>query len=149
MAVRGTIYHHRRFVFKNGFVGKKYIILLNSPGTNDPYLFVKTTSQKKDKPSEPGCIENRSLFFIPAKTTFFENDTWIQLHEIYSLTADVIEKDSDLKEEGSLDPKLIEKIVNCLFLSSKDDVSPEHRRLLRPPLEESLERLQAKFGKKH
>ena len=149
MAVRGTIYHHRRFVFKNGFAGKKYIILLNTPGPNDSYLFVKTTSQKKDKPSEPGCIENRSLFFIPAKTTLFESDTWIQLHEIYPITPDVVRKDPDLTEEGSLNLKLIEKIVNCLFLSSEDDISPDQRRLLRPPLEESLKKLQAKFGKKH
>lgn len=135
-------------VFKNGFAGKKYIILLNTPGPNDPYLFVKTTAQKKDKPSKPGCIENRSLFFIPAKTTFFESDTWIQLHEIYSITPDVVIKDSDITEEGSFDLKLIEKIVNCLFLSSEDDISPDHRRLLSPPLEESLKKLQAKFGKK-
>ena len=148
MAVRGTIYHHRRLVFKNGFAGIKYIILLNTPGPNDPYLFVKTTAQKKDKPSKPGCIENRSLFFIPAKTTFFQCDTWIQLHEIYSITPDVVIKDSDITEEGSFDLKLIEKIVNCLFLSSEDDISPDHRRLLRPPLEESLKKLQAKFGKK-
>ena len=148
MAVRGAIYHHKKFVFKNGFSGVKYIILLNTPGPNDLYLFVKTTSQKRDKPSKPGCIENRSLFFIPAKTTFFESDTWIQLHEIYSITPDVVRKDSDLTEEGSLDLKLIEKIVNCLFLSSEDDISPDHRRLLRPPLEESLKKLQAKFGKK-
>jgi hypothetical protein len=135
-------------VFKNGFAGKKYIILLNTPGPNDPYLFVKTTAQKKDKPSKPGCIENRSLFFIPAKTTFFESDTWIQLHEIYSITPDVVIKDSDITEEGSFDLKSIEKIVNCLFLSSEDDISPDHRRLLSPPLEESLKKLQAKFGKK-
>ncbi len=88
MAVRGAIYHHKKFVFKNGFSGVKYIILLNTPGTNDPYLFVKTTSQKKNRPLKPGCIENRSLFFIPANTTFFESDTWIQLHEIYSITPD-------------------------------------------------------------
>lgn len=149
MAVRGTIYHHRQFVFKNGFAGKKYIILLNTPGPNDLYLFVKTTSQKRGKPSKPGCIENRSLFFIPAKTTFFVSDTWVQLHEIYSLTPDVVKKNSDLTKEGSLDLKLIEKIVNCLFLSSEDDILPDQRRLLKPPLEESLKKLQAKYGKKH
>lgn len=148
MAVRGTIYHHRRLVFKNGVAGIKYIILLNTPGPNDPYLFVKTTTQKKDKPSKPGCIENLSLFFIPAKTTFFQSDTWIQLHEIYSITPDDVIKDSDITEEGSFDLNLIEKIVNCLFLSSEDDISPDHRRLLRPPLKESLKKLQTKFGKK-
>jgi len=53
LQTRGTIYHHRKLVFHNGFIGKKYLILLNTPGKNEPYLFVKTTSQKKDKPQLP------------------------------------------------------------------------------------------------
>ena len=82
MQTRGTIYHHRQMVFHNGFTGKKYLILLNTPGKKEPYLFVKTTSQKKDKPSTTGCIKERSLFFIPAGRIFFPKDTWIQLYEL-------------------------------------------------------------------
>jgi hypothetical protein len=44
---RGTIFHHSQLVFHNGFVGKKYLILLNTPAKKEPYLFVKTTSQQK------------------------------------------------------------------------------------------------------
>ena len=149
MAVRGTIYHHSKFLFKNGFSGVKCIVLLNTPGASQPYLFVKTTSQRKGKPLKQGCIENRSLFFIPAETTFFEMDTWILLHEIYQLTPDVVEKDPDLRILGSLAPNLIEKIVNCLFLSRADDILPAHRKLLKPPMEEALRKLKEKFGKKH
>jgi hypothetical protein len=63
---RGTIYHHIKLVFHNGFIGKKYLILINTPSKNEPYLFLKITSQKKDKPTTSGCIKKHSLFFIPA-----------------------------------------------------------------------------------
>ena len=149
MVVKGTIFHHKKFPFRNGEIGNKLLILLNTPGKNDPYLFVKTTSQKKDRPSKSGCIENRSLFFIPAKNAFFKEDTWIQLYDIYPFAPDGIPKDPDLKIIGSLDSKLIDVIIDCLFLVGEDDILPEHRRLLRPPLEESLKKLQAKYRKKH
>jgi hypothetical protein len=51
-------------VFHNGFTGKKYLILLNTPGKKEPYLFVKTTSQKKDKPSTTGCTKERKNTLI-------------------------------------------------------------------------------------
>lgn len=66
MHARGTIFHHSQLVFHNGFTGKKYLVLLNTPSKTEPYIFVKTTSQQKDKPTMLGCIEERSLFFIPA-----------------------------------------------------------------------------------
>ena len=50
----GTIYHHEELVFHNGMVGKKFILLLNDPSEGEPYLFVKTTSQRKNKPVQTG-----------------------------------------------------------------------------------------------
>ena len=47
MQIRGAIYHHKNLQFHNGFTGNKYLVLLNSPGKNEPYMTVKTTSQKK------------------------------------------------------------------------------------------------------
>jgi len=49
LQIRGAIYHHSKLLFHNGFTGKKYLILLNTPREKEPYLFVKTTSQKKEK----------------------------------------------------------------------------------------------------
>ena len=103
MQARGAIYHHRQLVFHNGVTGKKYLILLNTPGKNEPYLFVKTTSQKKDKPSTAGCIKKRSLFFIPAGKTFFYKDTWVQLYDIYEFAPKVIDTNKDITVEGNLD----------------------------------------------
>ena len=89
MQARGAIYHHSQMVFHNGFVGKKYLVLLNIPGKNEPYLLLKATSQKKNKPSIPGCIVEHNVFFIPAGKTFFKLDTWVQLHERYEYSSTI------------------------------------------------------------
>ena len=42
---------------------------------------------------------------------------------------------------------MIDDIVNCLFLAEEENISPIHKKLLRPPLQESLLKLQEKFNK--
>jgi len=135
-------------VFHNGFAGKKYIILLNSPAKKEPYLFVKTTSQQKDNPARTGCIRELSLFFIPAGKSFFKKDTWIQLYELYEFTPDEIDNNKEITLEGSVDVKMIDEIVNCLFLSEESNIAGIHKELLRPPLQDSLLKLKEKFDKK-
>ena len=147
MQTRGTIYHHRQLVFHNGFVGKKYLILLNTPTKNEPYLFVKTTSKKKNKPTTPGCIKERSLFLIPAGKTFFRLDTWVQLYEIYPIPPKDIDTDKNITVEGGLGVKLIDDIVNCLFAAEGDNIAPIFKKLLRPPIQDALLMLKAKFDK--
>jgi len=147
LETHGAIYHHSRLTFHNGVTGIKYLILLNTPGKQEPYLFVKTTSQKKDKPSTPGCIKDRRLFFIPGGKTFFWQDTWVQLYEIYEFTPHKIDNNKEITIEGRLDVKMIDDIVKCLFLSEEDNISAIRKRLLRPPLHDSLQKLKDKFNK--
>lgn len=147
MQTRGAIYHHSKLIFHNGFTGKKYLILLNNPGKNEPYLFVKTTSQKKDKPSNAGCIKERSLFFIPAGKTSFKKDTWLQLYEIYPIPPKDIDTTKEITVAGSLDAKMIDDIVKCLFEAEEDNISSIHKNLLRPPLHASLLKLKKRFDK--
>jgi len=133
--------------FYNGGIANKYLILLNTPDKAEPYLFAKTTTQKKSRPSSPGCIKKNKCFFIKAGTTFFPKDTWVLLHEIYQIHPAEIDTNDDvkiLKEE--LTHKVIEEIVNCLFKVSKRDISGKHKKLLRPHMEESLLKLKDKFN---
>lgn len=145
----GTIFHHHQLVYENGTVGKKYIILLNTPSKSEPYLFIKATSKKKDKPTTPGCIKNHrySLFFIPAGKTFFPLDTWVQLSELYRISPEDIHTNSDISVVGSLDAKMIDDIVNCLFETEEDNIAPIDKKLLRPPLQDSLFKLKDMFNK--
>ncbi len=147
MQIRGAVYHHRQLVFQNGFIGKKHLILLNTPDKKDPCLFVKTTSQKKNRPSTPGCIKKQSLFFVPGNKTFFKLDTWVQSHKIYEFRPKDIDTNKDISVEGSLDAKLIDDIVNCLFEAEEDNLITTHKNLLRPPLQDSLLKLKAKFSR--
>lgn len=149
MHARGTIFHHSQLVFHNGFTGKKYLVLLNTPSKNEPYLFVKTTSQQKDKPTSPGCLKKRSLFFIPAGKMFFTKDTWVQLYELYPIPPKDIDANKDISVVGSLDAKMIDAIVNCLFEAEEDNIAPVFKKLLRPPLQDSLLKLKDMFNKDH
>jgi hypothetical protein len=147
LSLPGTIYHHPRLVFHNGATGKKYLILLNEPQKEDPFLFVKTTSQKKDRPESPGCNRPQSLFFIPARKTFFVSDTWVQLYEIYPILPQAIKGSPDIQIAGALNSKITQAIVGCLFESEEENLSPIIINLLRPPLQEALLRLKEKFKK--
>ena len=134
MVIRGTIFHHYKLVFHNGDVGRKFLILLNSPAQDELHLFVKTTSQKKNKPTTPGCLETLSLFFIPVGKTFFEKPTWVQLYQIYQFVPDLIIIDPDIKKVRILKPG--------------KDILPDHKKLLRPPMKKSIKQLAEKW-KKH
>ena len=145
MQTRGAVYFHPSFEFKNGDTGRKLILLLNTPSKEEPYLFLKTTSQQKDKPLRPGCIEERSLFFISGGATFFKDNTWIQLYEIYEIPPYDVSRNKAMKIRGSLESKTVDKIIDCLFAAQDADISPLHRRLLRPPIQESILKLKEKF----
>ncbi len=147
MFIRGAIYHHNKLRFHDGATGVKYLVLLNTPSNNDPFVFVKTTSKKKDKPSMPGCIDSKAVFHISSGTTYFPKDTWVQLSDLYPLPK------KDLKLPGIkfinyLNEALIDKIVDCLFQSQEDDLPPVVKKLLLPPINESILKLQEKFNKK-
>ncbi len=148
MQTREAIYHHRQLVFHNGDTGKKYLVLLNTPSKSEPYIFVKTTSQKKNRPAKPGCIKEKSLFFIRAGKTFFAKDTWVQLYELYPISPEDIDSMDEITLEGSLDVKLIDDIVSCLFLAEEENISTVFKKLLRPPIQDSLLKLKEKFSKK-
>ena len=139
------IIHHSNLVYHDGPTGIKYLILLNTPDQKDPYLFVKATSQKKNNPSDPGCLKNNSLYFIPSQKTFFPLDTWIQLSEIYPIDRKDIDTDKNISVKGQLNIKLIDDVVNCLFETEEENVAPIFQRLLRPPLCDLLLKLKAKF----
>ena len=84
MFARGSIFVAEKFKFSDGTTGKKLLVLLNNPTSGDPYLVVKTTSQKHSKPDTPGCIENyHQAYFILANSNFFQKDTWIQLDDYF------------------------------------------------------------------
>ncbi len=149
MHTRGDIFLHPKYEFENGGTSRKLFVLLNTPTKNENYLFVKTTSQQKNKPINPGCIKKQSLFFISAGKTWFGVNTWVQLSHIYEMSQDDINKEENAGfTGGSLDNKTVDKIIDCLFTIQDEDIPPIQRKLLRPPLHESILKLKEKFNSK-
>ena len=114
---RGTILFHTNLRYKNGESGKKLLVILNNQSGKNPFLMAKTTTNERNKSRIPGCIQNESLFFIESGKTWFNDDTWIQLFEVYPFTASEALKD---KFDGYLEVKDIlpvqvaNEIKNCL-----------------------------------
>ena len=46
-----------------------------------------------------------------------------------------------------MDVKMIDDIVNCLLEAEEDNISPIFKKLLRPPIHDSLLKLKEKFDK--
>jgi len=145
LQIRGTIYHHARLTYHDGIVGKKYLVLLNTPGNNEPYLFVKATSQEKTRPKTPGCIKGFSLFFVPAGKAFFPLNTWIQLYDIYEIDPNKVDQKVGMTIEGTLSTKMIDDVVNCLFECESANIPQNRKDLLRPPMIDALQKLKARF----
>lgn len=128
---RGAILYHTNFKFKNGDTGKKLLILLNNPKINKPYLFVKTTSQDKNKSREGGCNIKLGLFYIPASTSYFDKDTWVQLYELYEFNVASVVKDNfdgHLNIVNQLSEQLFNEVKNCIKVIP--DISTYHKKLI-------------------
>ncbi len=149
METRGAIYFHKDFKFDDGEKADKFFILLNSPSRGEPYLFVKTTSQQGHKPEQPGCIETISTFFIPINKTFFYKPTWVLLHEIYPIEHNTVKGSSKVSLAGDLDASTIDAILECLEKTQKDDIAPDHEKLIWSNKLDNLDKLLELFGKKH
>ncbi len=101
---------------------------------------------QKDKPTTPGCLKSRSLFFIPSRSNFFKENTWAQLYERYEMNPKDVHNNKNLKFLGYIDSKIVDEIIDCLFIAQEDDLPPIHRKLLKPPLFDSLLKLKEKFN---
>lgn len=150
MIVKGTILFHRKFIYKNGSLGKKLLVILNSPSKGESFLFVKTTSRQNDKPKTPGCIEDstRSLFYVPPKKDFFDSDTWVQMYSFETVDYNSIVNSPDIKKLGSLKPKTVNDIVDCLQKTWGDNIASWQKKVLQPSLNKSILKLKEKYNKR-
>lgn len=129
---KGCILLHKKFEFKDGELGEKLIIILNSPDpSKEPYLVCRTTSQERSKPKTFGCQEELSLFFLPGGQDFFQKDTWIQLYEIFPFKASTLLKDffdGELRVLGTLNQLTIRQLMNCI--RKVKDIALGHKEMI-------------------
>lgn len=113
----GDIFYCSKFTYKNGETGKKLLVLLNSPINDEPFIICKTTSQSKNKPTNPGCHPNLDLFLILKKNDYFNENTWLQFYELYEFDKTEffnLKTKCGLEYKSSLKNITVKQIINCL-----------------------------------
>lgn len=135
----GSILYDTSFIFKDGEIGKKLLIILND-GSNYPYIIVKTTSKQKRKGKDEGCQLNDKPpnFFFPKGSCSFELDTWAELIEFYEFNVnDIFTKrlNKTLELKDSIPKNLLRDFLNCA--KNCDDISTKQAEII----EETLKKL--------
>ncbi|MEW6669875.1 MAG: hypothetical protein AB1512_32095 [Thermodesulfobacteriota bacterium] len=143
---RGSVLFAKEYHFRDGTTKAKLFVLLNTPGGDENYLLVRTTSQKGDRPTRPGCIEEKKLFFILANTCFFEKDTWLEFQTLEEWDrAHVREK---FQTVGKLSPNIFKKVLDCLFRTMSEDITNYQRKMLDKHLDNGIRKLKDLFDKR-
>lgn len=117
---RGAILFNPGFVFRDGGLSDKLLVVLNHADEDDPLLLAKTTSRQKTRKKNPGCDHLRYAFFVPEKRKHFDDDTWIILDFPYAVPqAEMLEKVSSnaVKLIGTLPDQMMNEIRNCALKS--------------------------------
>ncbi len=118
----GTILFDSKFQFPDGTIDYKLIIIVCDYGTN--YLVLQTTRQPDGKNNVAGCQLNDkpSNYFIPGKTLWFEDNTWILLDEIFEYNSDEFfykEADGIVFHKSVLSNNFMKQLIECA-LKSRD-----------------------------
>ena len=122
-AKAGEIYFCPLFPFKNGEVGAKFLVLLNTPQKNEPFIFCKTTSQQKYKQLTEYCQPDYNLFLLLANKDFFTKNTWLQFYELYEFTNSEfldLHTNNKLEFKGKLKDLTMRQIINCIKKCKRD-----------------------------
>jgi hypothetical protein len=133
--MKGSIYFHSKFEFKDGAIGEKLLIVLNEPTSKDPYLVVKTTSQLRyGHPYSKGCNKKLGVFYIEANAEGgFLLPTLIQLLDIYPFTKEQFLKgcltDKVIAHKAILSTLTMAQVMNCIK-QLQEDISEEYFALL-------------------
>lgn len=119
----GTVLYDTQFQFPNGSIIDKLIIVLCDFGTD--YLVAQTTRQEKFKNKVAGCqIKDKpSNYFIPEHTSWFKDNTWILLDEVFEYNSDTFayKKADNIAQHRDVLPKQqLKEILGCALKS--DDI---------------------------
>ncbi len=116
--IQGAVLHHSAFIFPDGVIGKKLLIVLNTPSNDEPYLVCRTTSKCKNYITKEGCHHEKSIYHIKANKDGFPKDTWVQLQPLTEFTkAEVLKAcltDKTCKVSHNISPSTISAILNCI-----------------------------------
>lgn len=84
-----------------------------------------------------------------SQKTYFNKHTWVLLQDIYPIEYKTIKRSLKVSLVGDLDVSTIDAILECLEKTQKDDIVPDHKKLIWPNKLEKLDKLLELHGKKH
>ena len=67
------------------------------------------------------------------------------LHMIYEFVPAEFDQNANVTVEGSLAPKIVDEIIECLFETCEMDIPGWQKKLLRPPVDSATLQLKKKW----
>lgn len=120
----GDLLFDGKFQFPNGNIDYKLIIVVCEYGDNR--LVLQTTRQSKGKSRTEGCQVNDTPpnFYVPSNTTWFDDDTWILLDEVFEYDSNqyfIKKEDGIIRHKTDLPKSFMKDLLNCLMQSRDID----------------------------
>lgn len=128
----GTILFHKGFVFADGAVADKFLIVLG--GTASHLIVTKTTSNGARYRIDHGCQAGNRFpaFLLTLGCCCLPKNTWICLGDFYELAiAELHSKmfSGDVYRFGTLSPDLTRDVQVCA--AGCDDISQQQEQVVR------------------
>lgn len=152
MLVCGSIFHNQNYKYNsNSNPLRKFLVLLNTPTKDEPCIVAPVTSQQYGMSKMPGCCNIHSVFFLPERSTCFQDNSWVQLYNIKEIDPTKLQTNNDIVLDNTkkpIDAKTMTDIIDCLFKVAADDLSNFQKKYLKPTIPEGAEKLREFFCKK-
>ena len=114
----GEIVYSKKYTFPDGSISDKFIINLNDPQPNEPYLILLVTSKQYFRETKPGCHSSVGYYVIPEKVDYFDRDiTWVLFNTLKEFTLEEELRESwnyNFVTKAHLKPATLRAIINCL-----------------------------------
>jgi hypothetical protein len=114
---KGTVVFCRDFVFDDGAVDPKLLIILNDFKEGYTHIAVLITSIQGNYPFSTGCHASRNVFVIEEHNDFFTKRTYVQINRIVEYDPQVLQKKISTKRikiEHILKEETINRIIECV-----------------------------------
>jgi hypothetical protein len=134
MPYPGQILCYKDFEFEDHSKRDKLLVVLNDSEKDSVCLVLKTTSQSRHyEGAGKGCNPQKRVFFVPTYwEQCFKLDTYIQLPEVFQITADELlvgDISRRIYVSSSLSVECFKLLKNCLK-QFREDISDYHWRLI-------------------
>jgi hypothetical protein len=127
----GRVLLHPNFVFSDGKVGRKLVVLL-SDSRRGYYLAIKTTSNDHRYNVSAACqvTDRYPNYFVPKHAGIFDEHTWLQMEEFFCFPSGELERRvarNDIYPITTLNTQTL-PVLACA--RDSDDLLAVHRSLI-------------------